>query len=418
MRTEELVRLLAEERGKRSRAPSSIVSKNNLSFLSYLGIKDEDIIKYVIPQIVDMELAGEYSKEKIKLFITHHEAIELLPLPERHSLDKSVALRRMDSLSRLLALETKYTPCVSVTFYNGELVISSNAPNLDIISAELLTDHLVKKMALIQEFIRQLLDGVELGSNPEVTKITFSAQAQLLAAATIAQITDPKNGGIGDVLPSTPSARRRKTASLHLENALLKLGQHCLLSVLTNGKQGFTLLELNALLADRATIVLPNVEVLGKKQLHAEQAILYYLREYTDFDSEEDTVIAHIGISKLCCQACHDVLNKEERIGIRGTHGMSFPNVYDIDSDDLHASRLTRMGADLCPSDSESECSFVDEDDDEEIPSFASLLEEAEEVAARHIIKASGGQMLFKASCRQEAADVLTEESKLIPPVV
>jgi hypothetical protein len=163
--------------------------------------------------------------------------------------------------------------------------------------------------------------------------------------------------------------------------------------VFTNGKKGFNLEELKALLNESMTIITPNVEVLHGKQLHAEQSILYYLNEYTDFSRNRSEKVC-LGISKLCCQACHAVLNRNDKTTHRGTHGMQFPSVYDIGMMDLFAGFRTKLGADLCPEDSESDCgsNFGDEDEfDDEVPTVEELL-----TGARKEVGVKNRFMLFK----------------------
>ena len=380
MRTEALLKLLETERLKHSVKAKKKVSKATLTSILYMGLSDDDIIKFVVPKIVALELTGECSKENLKQFILGHKSIEILPNPVRHALDESVELRRMDSLSRLLSLNTKYTPCVAVTFYKGELIISSNSLNpKEELTDDLLTKCFSRKMGLIQDFFLELIKDIPLGSQPDVEKIQFSPRAKLLATEAVLNIIDASNGGVGEVVPSVVKNRHenRQNTIDHLQNALLKLGQHCLLSVYTNGKKGFSLEELEAILNESMTIVTPNVAVLNGKQLHAEQSILYYLNEYTDF-SRYPSSRACLGISKLCCQACHTVLNRDNKTRHRGTHGMQFPSVYDIDTEDLYAGIRTRLGADLCPTDSDSDCDdFYPSDEDEfegEIPTVEELL--------------------------------------------
>ena len=387
MRLEYLLKLIESEQLKRgTKKPIVIADNNNVGFVSYLGISDEDIKSIIVPLIVDLQMRGELSKEKLKQFILAHDQIKRLPkaVRVRHALD-DIDQRRMDSFSRLLSVDVKYTPCIAVALYNGEIIVSSNAPNpKEQMTDSQLSDCLVKKMSLIQEFLRELTKDVVVGSQPNVSKIQFSARAKLLATKAVLEIIAPENGGVGKVVPMVKGNRHkdRKIDIDHMRNALLKLGQHCLFSLLTVGKKGFNSEELFALLkADSTTVVTPNTKVLKEHQLHAEQAILSYLRENTDFTSKPSAKKVHLGISKLCCQACHEVLNRYDAvISYRGSHGMKFPNVYDIDTNNLFEGINTKLGDDLCPSDSDSECEFIsaeenneESDNDEAVPSLESL---------------------------------------------
>lgn len=405
MRIDDLLALLATERLKRPKAPTVTASKGSLSSMLYMGIADKDIIEILIPKIVDLEISETYSKDALKKFIEGNKAIEILPAPVRHALDGSPEQRRMDSLSRLLSLNTAYTPCVAVAFYKGELIVSSNSPK-EGMTDDRLADCLATKMGLIQQFLRDLIKGIPSGSQSHTQKIKFSIRAKILATETVMKIMDPSTGGAGDVVPTTKENRHKNRLNTveHMRNALLKIGQHCLLGVCTNGKLGFNLLELNALLADSVTIVTPNTKVLEGKQLHAEQSILYYLNEYTDFNRSSKAEKVNIGISKLCCQACHHVLNRNDKVSYRGSHGMKFPGVYDIDTEAEFEGTKTKLGADLCPSDSDSDCDITARDDDDDVPTVEELL------GASSSKNAMGKQMLFK-PCRAEASAAAAEVS-------
>ncbi len=423
MRVENLIKLLDAERVKIESNPKTKASKATLKYVCYMGLSDEDMVNYAIPTILAMEKAGQCSKEEIKRAIGEHPNISLLPLPVRHAVDGSVKLRRMDSLSRLLSLDTKYTPCVAVTFYNGELIASSNTPNpKETMTDGELAECFARKMGIIQDFLNSLIKDAQVGSQPNIKKIQFSTRARLLAVEAVTKIIAEANGGVGDVVPTTPTSRhqeRHHTIS-HLQNALLKLGQHCILGVLTNGAQGYSLEDIKTLLNPEITVVTPETSVLEGQQLHAEQAILYYLRTYTDLNNTLTTGVP-IGISKLCCQACHHVLSKDDKTTHRGTHGMKFPSVYDIDTEELYQGTNTKLGADLCPEDSDSDCedisgeknSFDDDfEDDDVVPTLDELLE-----TPKYEIAAKSKFMLFKA-CKAEEGNVKTASSVITPPTI
>jgi G:T/U-mismatch repair DNA glycosylase len=382
MRTDALLKLLATERSKRAVAPKTSTPQQKLSFLLFMGISDIDIATIIVPKIVDLETSGEFSKETVKKFIQFNTQITVHPSPVRHLLDNSIRQRRMDSLSRLLSPNNKYTPCVAVVFYKGALIVSSNSPKEEMTDA-MLADCFSQKIGLIQDFIHQLIKNIPMGSQPHVKKIHFSKRTKLLAIDTVLKIIEEKNGGVGDVVPATKENRHKKRQGNveHLQNALLKLGKYCLLSVYTNGKKGFTVQELSSLLSSAMTIVTPNTEALKEKQLHAEQAILYYLNEYTDFNKDPLAEKVNIGISKLTCQACHNVLNRVDKVSHRGSHGVKFPQVYDIDTAELFPATNTKLGTDLCATDSASEYETFSDDEAEpveDIPAVESLLSEKE----------------------------------------
>lgn len=419
MRPEQLMNLIKEEQERREpAAPIKKASKKSLQFISFRGLVDEDIERIIVPQIVDWELSGEFSKDKLKRFIDEHPEIRKLPLPMRHAVDKTPDQRRMDSLARLLSVDNKYTPCVAMAFYQGELIVSSNSPNpRELMRESALADCLARKMGLIQNFLIKMTQNIAVGSQPDIKEIQFSSRTRILATETILQITHPQNGGVGDVVPSNKEARHKQRGSvhLHLENALLKLARHCLLGIYTKGKKGFSLAELDALLkADTLTVVMPNTEVLQKGNMHAEQAILYYLQNYTDYNEAPLAERLNIGISKLCCQACHAVLSRQEdKISYRGSHGMNFPSVYDIDTEALYEGADTRLGADLCPSDSESECEFFDDEifDEDDVPGIEALAAENAQSTVRNTAKLR----FFQSCAMEEAQTQMAKSTENIP---
>ncbi|KTC65873.1 hypothetical protein Lade_0531 [Legionella adelaidensis] len=397
MRIEKLQALLIAECEQKSVSPDVLPSVKILKSILYCGAHDEDITRFVVPKIIEMASTGKFSKDAIMHFIHSTPQIRILEIPVRHALDDTIEQRRMDSLSRLISLDNKYTPCTAVAFYKGELILSSNSP-ADI-SDDQLADWLAAKIGIIQEFLHPLLDDLKPGSQPNLKTIQFSTRARLLATESVLKLMNPEIGGIGQVVPAQHRKIERKTPTAHLVNALLKLGKHCVLGVLTNGKKGFTEDELKALLAPNSTIVVQNRQVLTREQLHAEQAILYYLRHHTDFKASGTPI--NIGISKLCCRDCHNVLNREKQTSHRGSHGVKFPNVYDIDTQQLASSERTRLDADLCASDSDSDCDFLPQlEDDFDIPKLESF-EAAAAAAPKPSIKSQEKHMFFK-TCNEE----------------
>lgn len=370
MRVDILKKILAELRLKSM--PKTIASNSCLTSIVYMGISDNDLLKFIVPKIIDFELLGICTTQNLKQFICDHEEITILPEPIHHIADNSQIQRRMDSLSRLLSLDNKYTACIAVTFYSGELIISANSPR-EKIPEELITDYLSRKVGLIQNFLIDLHKGIPIGIQPDIRKIQFSTRAKLQATDTVLKLIHPTNGGVGDIIPNSKANRHHKRFNIttHLENALLKLGEYSLLGLFSGGKQGFTLEEISTLLNKTMIIITPNTQIMGENQLHAEQSILYYLNEFTDFSSKVSAK-AHVGISKLCCQACHSVLKKEDKLSYRGTHGIKFSSVFDLSTQSLFKGTSTTMRADACPQDSDSEPESYS-DDEHKTPTYTEV---------------------------------------------
>lgn len=400
MRTDTLMSLLAKKRLEQEPAPKLILKKKLIEKVCFLGISDEDIENFIIPQLVQWEIDGDFSKEKFNTFLKECPNLHYLQEPVRHEVDKTVEQRRMDSLARLLTVDNSITPCIAVAFYEGKLIVASNSPKEK--TKEELEEYILQKMAIIRTFLTELAKDVTIEPDKiDVTKIQFSMRARLLAHRAIRHLIAQDCGGLGDLLP--PQAdRRRFNIEEHLKNALFKVGQAYLLSLYTDGKKGLSREDAQALSTTPITIVIPKGTEL-KQELHAEQAILYYLRNFTEFEKKPTVNRINIGISKLCCQACHTVLSRRaDKIAYRGSHGVGFPNVHDIDTEDLFEVVKTRY-TNLCAADSESECEFYDEPHDR-VLSLQSLLRASGEKlpeTSSHI-KQHAQQMLFK-PCRGEA---------------
>lgn len=283
----------------------------------------------MLPRLIQWEVDGDFSKEELNQFLTESPHISILPEPVRHEIDKSVVQRRMDSLARLLSIRVSISPCVAVACYEGQLIVSSNSPIGK--TQDELRDYFNRKLRIIHGFLGRLaLDTPPQAESIDTVKIEFSILATILAEKAVDELIKDENGGVGAVLPSREHRKpHRNTVEQHLRIALLKLGQSYLLGLYSQGKRGLNSQEIQAFSNDAEIImVFPIQEALGEQQLHAEQAILYYLK-HSNALAGEATI--HIGISKLCCLACNHVLERSAgKIAFRGTHGMSFPKVYDI----------------------------------------------------------------------------------------
>ena len=237
-------------------------------------------------------------------------------------------------------------------------------------------------MKIIRDFLLAVTQEAKPLSKDEMSEFTgvkFSDIAKLLANQAVLKLMMMEFGGFTSPLPTTVSHRTHKSAAEHFEVALLKLAQFCLEGIYTNGMNGFDKDTLAALLTPgNVKFIMPDIDKLAGENLHAEQAIIYYLRHYTNFctlaSMEADKKIP-IGISKLCCQTCHYVLTKHGNIQFRGSHGMLFPNVHLLMGKEAFVPVVTSFIGDPYPGDSDSEIEFdKGEEDEEEIPTLDTTL--------------------------------------------
>lgn len=357
----------------------TVVNSATLNALGFIGYSDESLVEKVIPQLALLEQSGEKitSKEIVKRI---KELVPPPPKPQALVVNNETTLRRYDSLARLLCPNEKVSACVAVSSYEGQWIISSNASAQK--SESELISLLDKRLGIIRGFINTLVNDVNPDDSQEKslrgddTSIVFSTKTRLLAKDVIETLMKEENGGFTSPMPiPAKRAKGRGTNIEHLTNALLKVAQHCLLGLHTKGDKGFSLSEIDGLLNDEATIILPHIEKLDNQRLHAEQAILAYLNAKVDVFKAEEGSIINVGISKLCCQTCQYVLSQGQFIAFRGGHGMAFPNVYNLREDSFHTQE-TSYDDPFAP-DSDSDCEFEFEVDDELdiIPDATKLLD-------------------------------------------
>jgi len=383
MRIEKLIEILEETKRQKKAVVCKPIDISQIKRICYMGICDQEIVDYIIPQLVHWEIHGGFSKENLEKFITECQGIHLLPDPVRHETDKTDAQRRIDSLARLISIDVKYTACVAVACYDGQLIVSANESKIE--TEEFIEACFAKKIDIIRGFLAKLANDIPAErSRSDIIKIEFSTLARMYAYRASHDLIKEDNGGVGQILPSKLH-RRHGRIEKHLENALLKLGKSYLLSLYTNGQQGLSISEAQALSSAPFRMVSAKrcgLE-LGTQELHAEQAIAQYLRQHPDFKTKEPLSKVNIGISKLCCNACYDVFKKDAlRFSVRGNHGMTYRNVHDIDTGTVSTCPETKLCKEASPSDSESDCDFYSDHEAEKaadigemrVPSFQKLL--------------------------------------------
>ena len=241
--------------------------------------------------------------------------------------------RRFDSLARLLSLQPGFSICSAVTIVNGELIIATNSAGNA--SSALLAELLRKKMIIIRTFINKVHR-----KKIDVTSEFFSRLADSCVHKLIC------------------------TGGTSQNNALLKQALHKLILATSNAVQEtntdfFSSLERDTLLGNEFTLLLPTGRIKETDQtdygmdvfdadhilamerehhffsgipstvrinhLHAEQLIVYYLKNIKRLDLQDsEALLIRLGISKLCCETCKDVIKDHVRLQARGTHNIKY----------------------------------------------------------------------------------------------
>lgn len=413
MNTKKFKDLLEEALKEKSELKLSLSDHKELSSLA-LSFTDEDLTKHVLPELVNTIIKDKGDKKikeikestKKRLF---DKGIKPLPNPEKKFfVDKEhplyAKLRRYDRLARLIAPKDSITPCVALTFFNGKLIISTNTPKD--LSVDELTTFITKKLQRINEFLEILDDDIERYKNDDLQikekKICFSTDAiEKHCKKALEKLMDKDHGGYSESVMFNSKETEKLTPKESLEKALLKIGAAYLYGRYGDHERGFTEEELDALTnldvlflvpkmksylteelkllekqcdtkklieyhhkeKEKTKIIYlsPNVEQCCKeeicdietKNLHAEQVLYYYLHDKLDLYLKDNQLC--IGISKLCCATCAQVLREAGKIIVRGTHGEVFPNVVNIFELKEINIQLTSKSGSLNPYDSDSD---------------------------------------------------------------
>ncbi|MCW8450546.1 nucleic acid/nucleotide deaminase domain-containing protein [Legionella quinlivanii] len=356
---------------------SNSKAKGIAHYLTETGVEDNDIVNKIVPAIINQLALTPAATNKfphanfIDQFIRDNH-IAVPPEPQRTSKNAVKAQRRVDSLSRLMAVHDTISPCVAVVLHEGKLVIASNFPRItatdeaDTISK--FTKIMDRRLHIVQDFIKKmeadfladskfevsddidilLTDGESLAD--EKLNIAFNAKGLALAALAVRALGQEDAGGYATVVPE----RNKKCESQreHLQRALLKLASSYFLTKYYGiANTGLSIEQAKALTSGNYELLVRS-DSIGKGNWHAEQLIVDYLRQNNAIKPEEPV---HIGISKLCCQACDSVLSEFKGIEYRGSHGVSFPGVHNMLTGEVHQGLRTGKSTHLCASDSDSE---------------------------------------------------------------
>jgi len=382
------------------------------NYLQSRGIRDEDFQNKLFYPLVDFLKVNALNypknndfKDAIKKFIDAqivHENIVLLKDPIRvHLTDpKNKQHRRLDALARILSPNESECACIAIAIINGQIVISHNTPTLSIISPEQLCENIEEKFTKIQEF---LIQGILL-----------LQQKSLLLKDHIARATNTlmSLSHSTGMLPKDKQKQGRNKIEDYINSSLAKL----LRSVFNAHEiDGLTISQRQALLSTNPIIFLSpneNIELRNSASLHAEQLISKYISELESKPTDK----IYVGISKLCCASCRDVLNKNPAVQYRGTHGVTFPRVMDVNTEvAAEHPEYTKLTGIMYPSDSESEDELNDVD--EKIESLPTIDDELSNAKGKNSPLSLSSSSLFYVRQRGDKKDTNPLENPNTPPI-
>lgn len=290
------------------------------------------------------EVAGSASDKKVpvELEFDTHTLIDNIsswvdehysPVDERHDHDSSRGIRRMDSLSLLLAPHTSMSACVAVTIdlsKEPQLMIGANIDKEG--TQDKIFEEIRLKLQIIQGYLAELKSIDHKTIDPHKLEGYAQELIQRLSSHTSSSLP--------------PSL---------LEQAAKKIIHAVLLDDKTfNPEEKEALTNINA-----STIIIPKIfpadsyameiyatqaGVLTKKNIelstvprgtnirdiHAEQLIarLLFVENRIRIDKPYT-----FGISKLCCGTCENYLSRHP-VRFRGTHNQTYKGVVHLDTGD------------------------------------------------------------------------------------
>jgi hypothetical protein len=257
-----------------------------------------------------------------------------------HATDERLQ-RRFDSFSRLLSLKPSVSICSSVAIVDDELIIGLNSTGNA--TPEAMAGFIINKLSIIREFIRGLSDeSIEITIDERVE----AALNAIIQAGGTTQSRDSLRQALIKLTDATSvdgctmraastnyfSAQERDAILVSPDvTVLLPVGKRR--SSETGVANAMTILR-----ASHTGAMLREDEHLGVfasnvmiNHFHAEQLIVLYLKnkKLIDLNTESEPRI-RLGISKLCCATCRDVIQRHPRLQVRGTHHLSYEHVADV----------------------------------------------------------------------------------------
>ncbi len=251
-------------------------------------------------------------------------------------------VRRMDSLARLLSLQSKTSVCTAVTMHGGQLFIGANVSG-DTLQADMV-DAFKSRVQVLRQFINELnreeiaLDNPNLGYKIEQCVhqlVAFGGTSKpmpMLKQALFKVVDALRNRRItpGSVNYFSPAERHALLTSENL-TILLAEGKRYKKEKVPNYFVAYQFAGLSGEPQLLKHLVSQALQRLIVKDFHAEQLIVYYFQKRLGLDlNAADAEKIRIGITKLCCETCGSTLSQFARISVRGTHHVRYTNVADV----------------------------------------------------------------------------------------
>lgn len=280
-------------------------------------------------------------------------------------------LRRMDSLAKLLSLNTKNSACVAVSVFNQQLMIACNASGA--FSSEVIRDYLVSKFKILKFFfekfvsekvvifqkqdnsIEQLdlenqdifqLDEHQAGyKHISVDKLNqvWTVEFCQWVDELVGQLINDDTGGstfnpfdliiaafrLAKSLSSLPIDADIEVLFSTFFNEQFKI----LIPEVKGAHLGFYDYDHNSSFAISSEqnyfYVFQGLAAEQKLSIHAEQLLVFsYLSKAKQQNTQE--LKLNIGLSLLCCETCFSLFEQYPNIHVKGTHSHAYANVLDI----------------------------------------------------------------------------------------
>ena len=258
--------------------------------------------------------------------------------------------RRMDSLARVLSVSIKETACNSVALIEDRFLIALNTPRkLDSLKA---TDkekqepiEKEKIQGMVKEKLRLLRKFIDLAkgkSKDEVKKLALDHAHLIYRQGGFGFITDTFRVMMEkkwDEFSITMINNRKSGPTNRIATDLAKLAISYYAAQLGHEDEGFTLTQADLLMHAQPNFIFPDFkkETETRLKVHADQLLPMMIKELYESNNIQHTNEIPIGINKLSCQACEDVLDHDSnKFSYRGRSGVSYPNVFNTRTNERH----------------------------------------------------------------------------------
>lgn len=276
------------------------------------------------PEQDEADTTLERAKQAVGRYI--HERTQRLDT--RVQDDTDTLLRRMDALARLLTVNSRYSTCLSLTIHENALWVSLNRdkeePFDDVLKLiHQRVDFLKKAVATHKdEAYETLWKTIVPDLVTELNKIGGSnipAENLEQDLAKLIYSHGSKCSRLSEEQKKAFVLNDRKVIFLHAqrdeENTQI---MGIKITEFASSEPGRSLFYRLPLAASKQLLL---------RQFHAEQLLIHYFRESGRLNSEEPV---RLGITKLCCNTCHEFLHHAPGVLKRGTHGLAYEGTFNL----------------------------------------------------------------------------------------